>query len=703
MLDIKLRNRHKLAVVLIICTIVIPGLYTMDRYGTYYKNIWTEKEDIQENILTSEDFLENFIELGFILYNTEKDHEDIGVTEAKHIFREYFPYINVEYEALYPYLDYRAEDEKGAVVDASTANTERILTKQNIDSYALGLVVTYDENGNPDIERIYGEYGEEQSVALRRIFGDSEGEWQSFISDGEEFGLSAPENRTYYYAMTKENLAKYVDNQYFDDYQVMQIPDGILNLQLILMLFVAVTAWTYPRFSSLRTGNEKIFLVPFEAVVIAAAVAAAVADAWSQELIFRSSVYEEVWGQLYLILIFAMSYWVSACLRQIYVLRPAEYIRERTILYPSWKYIKCAWNALKNGVKKGISGIYRSLEQIDFTKRSNKAILKIVTCNFIILILVCMMWFYGIMALIIYSVILFFILRKYYNDLQEKYRILLKATNQIAEGNLDVEIVEDLGVFTPFRTEIAKIQTGFKKAVAEEVKSQRMKTELITNVSHDLKTPLTAIITYVNLLKEEKDEKKRKDYVAILERKSLRLKVLIEDLFEISKVSSNNITLDIVDVDIVDLFKQVKLELEDKFKEAEIDFRVSYPEDKLLVPLDSQKTYRIFENLLVNISKYAMPHTRAYVEILREGEEAVVRIKNISAAELTFNPEEITERFVRGDASRNTEGSGLGLAIAKSFTELQKGKFVIETEADLFKAELRFRASPPGERSGMAN
>ena len=205
-------------------------------------------------------------------------------------------------------------------------------------------------------------------------------------------------------------------------------------------------------------------------------------------------------------------------------------------------------------------------------------------------------------------------------------------------------------------------------------------------MSHDLKTPLTAIITYVNLLKEEKDEEKRKDYTDVLERKSLRLKVLIEDLFEISKASSKNITLDIVEVDIVNLFKQVKLELEEKLKAAEVDFRCTYPQEKLLVSLDSQKTYRIFENLLVNITKYALPGTRAYVEIVREGAEAV-----ISAAELTFNPEEITERFVRGDASRNTEGSGLGLAIVKSFTELQKGSFFIETEADLFKAELRFR------------
>ena len=339
--------------------------------------------------------------------------------------------------------------------------------------------------------------------------------------------------------------------------------------------------------------------------------------------------------------------------------------------------------------KNGLQKCYHSLTDIDFREKSNKTILKIVGVNFLILAITCSLWFFGIMALVIYSVVLFLILRKYYSDLQEKYAVLLKATGEIAKGNLDVVITEDLGVFQPFKPEIEKIQNGFKKAVDEEVKSQRMKTELITNVSHDLKTPLTAIITYVDLLKNEKDEEKKKEYIDVLERKSLRLKVLIEDLFEISKASSKNVTLNIIDVDVVNLFKQVKFELEDKIKAANLEFRCTYPEEKVILPLDSQKTYRIFENLLVNIVKYAMPYTRVYVEITKEKEKVRIRMKNVSATELNFNPEELTERFVRGDTARNTEGSGLGLAIAKSFTELQKGKLKIETEADLFKVEVQ--------------
>ena len=173
-------------------------------------------------------------------------------------------------------------------------------------------------------------------------------------------------------------------------------------------------------------------------------------------------------------------------------------------------------------------------------------------------------------------------LRKYFRDIQNKYQLLLESTNLLADGNLDAPIDGDLGIFNPMKEEIQKIQKGFKKAVEEEVKSERMKTELITNVSHDLKTPLTAIITYVDLLKSEEDPEKRKEYLEVLERKSLRLKVLIEDLFEISKATSKNVTMNFMKVDIVGLLKQVGLECDRKIKEADLDFRWNLPEEKVV-------------------------------------------------------------------------------------------------------------------------
>ena len=331
------------------------------------------------------------------------------------------------------------------------------------------------------------------------------------------------------------------------------------------------------------------------------------------------------------------------------------------------------------------------IKGIDLNKNSDKVLLIILGINFVIVSILCSVWFFGIFGVVIYSGILFYFGRKYIDKWKKDYNKILEKTKEISNGNLDSKDDEDCGFFNPMRDELNNIQKGFKAAVEEEVKSQRMKTELISNVSHDLKTPLTSIIAYVDLLKGEEDEGKRKAYLETLERKSQRLKHLIEDLFEVSKATTGNINLNIMDVDISYLMKQVVLELDDKINEAGLDMRLSLPEEKVILPLDGQRTYRVFENLIINVVKYALPNSRVYIDI-KEGRENVdVIIKNISADEITFNINEISDRFVRGDKSRNTEGSGLGLAIVKSFVELQGGKFHIEVDGDLFKAIISFK------------
>lgn len=381
-------------------------------------------------------------------------------------------------------------------------------------------------------------------------------------------------------------------------------------------------------------------------------------------------------------------YWFVVSMDSIFTMGLARWLKERTII---------GW--LLMGGKSAVEKTCGLVGSVDFRNSQTKLLLKIVGVNFLLLTVISCFWFFGIFGLFIYSIVLFFLLRRIYDGMQEKYEILLKATGRMAEGNLDVEINEDLGVFEPLKGEITRIRNGFKKAVEEEVKSQSMKTELITNVSHDLKTPLTAIITYVNLLKKEGiTEEERQNYISVLDQKSMRLKSLIEDLFEISKANSNNVTLHLMEVDIVSLMKQVKLELEDKISRSQIEFRFHIPEEKVVLVLDSEKTYRVFENLLVNIVKYAMPGTRAYVEIGDDGEKVEVSMKNISAAEISLEGRDLTERFVRGDEARNTEGSGLGLAIARSFVELQKGTMEVGIEADLFKVRIEWvRKNMPEE------
>ncbi len=247
-------------------------------------------------------------------------------------------------------------------------------------------------------------------------------------------------------------------------------------------------------------------------------------------------------------------------------------------------------------------------------------------------------------------------------------------------------------MFNSLGTEFTNIKNGFEKAVNEEVKSQKMKTELISNVSHDLKTPLTSIITYVDLLKNDNlSPNKRNEYIETLDRNSLRLKNLIHDLFEVSKANSGNIKLNFVNVDLVALIQQTKFELTDKFNEKNLTFKTNFPEEKIILSLDSSKTYRIFENLLINISKYALENTRVYIDIINHKDEVKIIFKNISADEIKVSEDELVERFIQGDTSRNTSGSGLGLAIAKSFTELQNGIFKVNVDGDLFKAIVIFK------------
>ena len=350
------------------------------------------------------------------------------------------------------------------------------------------------------------------------------------------------------------------------------------------------------------------------------------------------------------------------------------------------------WTRIIGKIREVVHAFYIDLVTYDIGTDANRIILKVIAVNFGILLIICCFWFAGIFGLALYSVIIYFILKRYVKDIQSKYRKLLNATSSIAQGNLDTALSEDFGIFESYKSQLWQIQADFKRAVNEEVKSQRMKTELITNVSHDLKTPLTAIITYIELLRDPSlPDEKRKEYLDILQRKANRLKVLIEDLFEISKASSKSVTLQIVDVDICNLLRQAYLEQDDRISSAGLDFKFNLPDEKIILPLDSQKTYRIFDNLYSNIVKYALSGTRVYVLLKNEAEYVKIELKNISATELSMAAEELTERFVRGDDARNTEGSGLGLAIAKSFAELQGGSMKIDIDGDLFKVTLRFK------------
>lgn len=470
---------------------------------------------------------------------------------------------------------------------------------------------------------------------------------------------------------------------------------GVGGILLLVMLGIALLAFGLPVLRHTKPWKEdRICGIHFEVLFTAgcvmcalsslvmemiAGVASGKAQKALQQYTMFSATDAEVLTELFNLLVLAFYFfccwYVGMCARALRDLGIKEYIKQKSFVYRIFPYIK-----------RKMLGAYESMTHMDLTKNAHKTIIKILLVNGVVLFLISFFWVGGIALTVAYSVVLYFILRKYVSELQEKYRILLKAVDEIAEGNLNVSINEDLGIFEPFRNQVFKIQDGLKKAVDVEFRSQKMKVELITNMSHDLKTPLTAIITYVNLLKEENlTQEQRREYLATLERKSLRLKSLIEDLFEFSKASSNNVTLNIMDVDIMNLVKQVAFEMSDKTSQSGLDMRINLTEEKVILPLDSQKTYRIYENLFGNIAKYALKGTRVYINGFRIDDTVIITLKNISAQEITVEASELTERFVRGDASRNTEGSGLGLAIAKSFTELQGGQLELEVDGDLFK------------------
>lgn len=277
----------------------------------------------------------------------------------------------------------------------------------------------------------------------------------------------------------------------------------------------------------------------------------------------------------------------------------------------------------------------------------------------------------------------------------EKYRIM-EGVKRIKEGALDskIDLNEIHGENRVLAENINNIGTGLEYAVEESTKNERMKADLITNVSHDIKTPLTSIVNYVNLLKNEKIENERaQGYIRILDEKAARMKQLIEDLVEASKVSSGNVKLDMQIIDLVELVYQTAGEFDDKFESKGLTVVTKLPNMPVYICADGRQLYRVIENLYNNVAKYAMEHTRVYVEIAVKDERVVFSIKNVSEKSLAQENSQagdLTERFTRGDSSRTTEGSGLGLSIAKNLTQLMGGTFDICVDGDLFKAVLVF-------------
>ena len=272
------------------------------------------------------------------------------------------------------------------------------------------------------------------------------------------------------------------------------------------------------------------------------------------------------------------------------------------------------------------------------------------------------------------------------------YGMIQKGIRRMKTGDLN-EKIDTKYLYGSFRTiaeDLNALADVVQLAAEKQLKAERMKTELITNVSHDIKTPLTSVINYVDLLQQPHTDEEGAQYLEVLSRQSLRLKKLVEDLMDMSKASSGNVTVNLISLDAVEAVNQALGEFSDKLAAAKLTPVFRSPDSQLHMMADGRLTWRVLSNLLGNVVKYAMPGTRVYLDLLRLDKAVVLSIKNISSEELNISAEELTERFVRGDTSRNTEGSGLGLNIAQSLMQLQHGSLELTVDGDLFKVTLTF-------------
>lgn len=565
------------------------------------------------------------------------------------------------------------------VKEKSISNMDSVSDDQledRIKDSLFYMKATFDENGNPEIETSLGNKFNKDVFINELTYYNEERLKEEFAN--LEVVYIVPQNFEEYDDIFTFDMK---DSSVFQEYSMLILAIGAVSILVLIIL-----AFSIPYSAQNNMGIVKVFnkmFLEFKFLV------------WSGFIFLcfgAGAIISNNYG-----------YYGYGITNFIYDVGPAFYIIGITLtfmlyllIYLSVVYIKYIYH---NGFKKGLieNSLFGSL--FLYTVRNSKEVLRkltsinlkednygklvgIVGVNLLAIWILGSSGFLGFLISLAYTIFIF----KYLLKVLDKAKELNKASSKVAEGNFNINVDEDMGILSPMAKDLNNIKKGFSLAIEKEIKSQRMKSELISNVSHDLKTPLTSIINYVDLLKKEDiDEETKKEYIEILDRKSQRLKVLIEDLFEASKASSGNIDLKLENIDAIALFKQTMGELEEKINESTLDFKINLPEDKVTCNLDGRRIYRVFENIIINILKYSMENSRVYIDAIENENEISFIFKNISAYELNFDVSEITERFTRGDESRNTEGSGLGLSIAKSLVELQNGNLEIIIDGDLFK------------------
>ncbi|WP_085875898.1 sensor histidine kinase [Peptoniphilus vaginalis] len=482
-----------------------------------------------------------------------------------------------------------------------------------------------------------------------------------------------------YYASLDDEVFKDIERDVFRDQVIVQIGVSVL-IAAILSLLVGL-------FMNMEKvdGSEslrKVFKFPIEAVIILFIIFVISSAGISS----MNQVYTNlfIFYALYLVGLMIISltanYFVIL-IKSIFNKNTENYLVENALIYRAFKASIAEFSRVDKFDNKEINNA-----KMKFT------LVYLVLCIVVFLLL---MFFAGMFAtaseailipMIIFAGFIYFIILKNINQVAR----INKEASEIVGGNYKKKIEKTGGLYDGIVDNFNNIGSNLDNAIEDAVKSERLKTELITNVSHDLKTPLTSILNYSDLLsKEDNSQEEAKEYAKIINEKSNKLRVLIEDLFEVSKATSNNIELDRQELDFNSLVAQSIGEWEDKIKENNIEIISNLPEEKVMLKIDGQKFSRVLDNLFSNISKYALENSRVYVDLRDEG-GVQLTIKNISKYPLNISAEELMERFTRGEKSRTTSGSGLGLSIASSFVRAHGASFDIDIDGDLFKVTIEF-------------
>lgn len=636
------------------------------------ENTQTKIQELQREYIQSEDYIKELLTYNLVL-NTMLEKNS---TLTNHTFTSD---IDSFFQDTSRLVQYYSKDVSTSKIFESVNRTELQLYKEDSLFY---IHFSYDENGTLTIKESFGIDETVVNTTLTRIT-------PSYYENRYDQEVQLLTNKEFIYRIAKTyvpftllgHTLINIGSSLFFEYMLFIFLLVGSSIFLISLFFIAT--------QTTKDKREYFTRIPIELYIFGLFISIPI-------LLFLVDYYtlqqfqESMTSILYVVgplFIYTMIILLAGLTT---VLSQKNKIKERSILYKIYRKVKEQLLVLQTNI----------LKDLNYQRLHRKLIFFILLEVLLLCLLFALCLFFidlnylnfitiSIFFIILYLGLHYYVGKNFLRTVILRYKAVEELSKEMELGTF-IHKREDLGFFNELQDSLLHIEKGFQEALDEEEKSLLMKTELISNVSHDLKTPLTVVISYIDLLKDEKlSEEQRIQYIGIIEKKANKMKYLVEDLFELSKVNSGNVQVVLEELDVNKLLKQCLFEQE----EALSSFQVypTYTKDPCILALDSNRMYRIIDNLLLNISTYALPNTRVFIDLKEDQNEVTFTFRNTMKEPLHLDVTTLSERFVRGDVSRTSENTGLGLAIVKSFMELQKGTLTLELDHDLFIVILHFK------------